>query len=79
MIRVTVHQAKRIMDWAAAIIIVAGAVVIYWATPRLQGAPAQPATPPACATEDGGPIPCVWDGPNRGNHRGGRVTITKAP
>lgn len=34
---------------------------------------------PPCAAEDGGPYPCVWDGPNRGNRQGDRVVITGAP
>jgi hypothetical protein len=37
-------------------------------------APVQPM--PACVEEDGGPYPCVWDGPNRGNGQGARVIIT---
>ena len=30
---------------------------------------------PDCAGEDGGPYPCVWDGPTRGNRTGDRVII----
>jgi hypothetical protein len=30
---------------------------------------------PACAGEDGGPYPCLWDGPTRGNGNGDRVII----
>lgn len=30
---------------------------------------------PACTQEDGGPYPCVWDGPNRGNHQGARIIV----
>lgn len=31
--------------------------------------------PPPCQAEDGGPYPCVWDGPTRGNRAGDRVII----
>jgi hypothetical protein len=45
----------------ATVITLAGAVVGY----RL----------PACQAEDGGPYPCVWDGPTRGNQTGHRVVV----
>lgn len=33
---------------------------------------------PPCVEEDGsgGPVPCLWDGPHRGNGRGARVVVT---
>jgi hypothetical protein len=40
------------------------------------GLAAPVAAPPPCVGEDGGPYPCVWDGPTRGNHQGDRVIIT---
>jgi hypothetical protein len=37
----------------------------------------RPSLPP-CVEEDGsgGPVPCLWDGPHRGNGRGNRVVVT---
>jgi hypothetical protein len=35
--------------------------------------------PPPCQAEDGGPYPCVWDGPHRGNHQGDYVIIRSQP
>lgn len=37
----------------------------------------EPIILPPCIAEDGGPIPCVWDGPNRGNRQGDRIVITE--
>lgn len=76
---ITASRIKLIMDVVAVIIIAAGAILIYRATPYPEP------TPPACATEDGGPIPCVWDGPSRGApgapgyRQGDRITITERP
>jgi hypothetical protein len=35
--------------------------------------------PDSCVGEDGGPYPCVWDGPTRGNRTGDRVIIRTRP
>jgi hypothetical protein len=32
---------------------------------------------PPCQAEDGGPYPCVWDGPSRGNRMGDRVIVSR--
>lgn len=81
---ITANRLKLIMDVVAVIIIAAGAILVYRATPH----PSQPArvpTPPPCVTEDGGPIPCTWDGPSRGTpgapgyRQGDRITITERP
>lgn len=66
-----------IMDGVALITIALAAVVIYLATPYPK-AP-EPRPMPPCAAEDGGPYPCLWDGPNRGNRHGDRVIVTGAP
>jgi hypothetical protein len=39
------------------------------------GTATDPRPVPACAEEDGGPYPCVWDGPHRGNRTGDRVIV----
>ena len=82
---ITANRLKLIMDVVAVVIIAAGAILIYRATPH-PGQPARaPTTPPPCATEDGGPIPCSWDGPSRGTpgapgyRQGDRITITERP
>lgn len=66
-------------------VILAGLSIIA-ALVAVSAAPGPPRqAPPPCLTEDGGPIPCVWDGPSRGTpgnpgyRRGDRVTITQRP
>ena len=77
---ITASKVKLIMDVVAVIIIAVGAILIYRAPE-----PASPPDPPPCVTEDGGPIPCTWDGPSRGTpgapgyRQGDRITITERP
>jgi hypothetical protein len=56
-----------------------GILAIAMITLAVLGLAGVPDAPPPCAGEDGGPYPCVWDGPNRGNHQGDRVIIWHAP
>jgi hypothetical protein len=51
--------------WIMALLSVAVAVALAATGHRL----------PACAGEDGGPYPCLWDGPTRGNREGPPVII----
>jgi len=76
------QTGKRIMlalDVSVIIVIALGAIMIYRATPYPTR---QPAPLPACQAEDGGPYPCVWDGPSRGSpggpgyRQGSVVTVT---
>ena len=76
----------RIMAMIAGWLAVLGAAGIL--ATLLAGWLSQPATPvptiPPCVAEDGGPYPCVWDGPSRGQpgnpgyRQGDRVVITEA-
>jgi hypothetical protein len=85
------HRPRTTMVMIDAVVItliVIIGLVIYQATPEVTGRPARPVPstePPPCATEDGGPVPCLWDGPNRGApgepgaRTGRRYTVTAVP
>lgn len=64
----------RVVAVASVAVAMAGAIH-GWPGPTIT--PTRPLPP--CVAEDGGPIPCVWDGPNRDNHLGDRVVITETP
>ena len=61
-----VQVNRSIRGWAVAVLSVAVALAAAVYGER---------TPSPCQAEDGGPYPCLWDGPHRGNQRGHPVMI----
>lgn len=75
------YTTRMIIGW---VMIVFGAVAVGLGMASIiTRQPAPLPTIPPCAAEDGGPYPCVWDGPSRGTpgaqgyRQGDRVTITE--